>query len=113
MANSKARKGMPGVTLNKTLLAERLKAHFYDPKFETVAGSLDRIVEVAWDAYKNSRKSPRKRRAGQGFADPDYEISVEWLATRAAIARLTVACTRMTACRRGSGGLNSVRGSKR
>ena len=27
----------------------------------------------------NSRKAPCKRRAGAGFADPDYELSVEWI----------------------------------
>jgi multimeric flavodoxin WrbA len=78
---------MPGVVLDKAAFAERLKAHFYDPAFAPLAGSVDRIVDAAWDAYDNSRKSPRTRRAGKGFADPDYEISVEWLATRAAIAK--------------------------
>jgi multimeric flavodoxin WrbA len=42
-------------------------------------------VNAAWDAYSNSRKSPVTRKAGPGFADPDYEISVDWLAAREAI----------------------------
>lgn len=37
-------------------------------------------MEAAWDAYSHSRKSPITRKAGPGFADPDYEISVDWLA---------------------------------
>jgi hypothetical protein len=36
-------------------------------------------------AYSHSRKSPMARKGGQGFADPDYEISVDWLAAREAI----------------------------
>ncbi len=33
------------------------------------------------------RKSPRTRPAGGAFADPTYELSIEWLATKAAIDR--------------------------
>ena len=40
---------------------------------------------AAWDGYSNHRKAPRTRKAGPGFADPDYELSVDWIATRAAI----------------------------
>jgi hypothetical protein len=40
------------------------------------------IVDAAWDAYSNSRKSPVTRKAGPGFANPEYEISVDWLAAR-------------------------------
>jgi hypothetical protein len=41
---------------------------------------------AAWDAYSHSRKAPRTRKAGAEFADPDYDLSVDWLAARAAIA---------------------------
>jgi hypothetical protein len=37
-------------------------------------------------AYQDSRKSPRTRAAGEGFADPAMQLSVQWLATRDAIA---------------------------
>ncbi|HEY3784352.1 MAG TPA: flavodoxin family protein [Steroidobacteraceae bacterium] len=43
------------------------------------------LLEVAWYAYLDGRKSPVTRRAGKGFADPEYEISVDWLGTREAI----------------------------
>jgi hypothetical protein len=33
---------------------------------------------VAWQAYVNSHKSPVTVKAGPGFADPDYDLSVEW-----------------------------------
>lgn len=34
-----------------------------------------------------SRKAPLTRRAGEGFADPNYEIAVDWLDAREAILR--------------------------
>ena len=53
--------------------------------FDPVRSELDRLVEVAWTAYDEYRKSPRKRSAGAGFADPDFELPLEWLAARAEI----------------------------
>ena len=43
---------------------------------------MSRIAEIAWHNYKDSRKAPVTRKAGPGFADPDYDLSVEWLAAR-------------------------------
>src|SRR6185437_11984778 len=48
---------------------------------------LDAIIGAAWDAYSNSRKSPQTRKAGSGFADPNYDLSVDWLAARDAIQK--------------------------
>jgi multimeric flavodoxin WrbA len=42
---------------------------------------------VAWDAYEHSRKSPRTRKAGPEFADPDYDLAVDWIGARDAIRR--------------------------
>jgi hypothetical protein len=53
--------------------------------FEPLTAALDSITAAAWDAYRNHRKSPRTRRAGPEFADPGYEVAVDWLAARAAI----------------------------
>jgi hypothetical protein len=52
----------------------------------SLASELDKIAAVAWDAYEQSRKAPRTRKAGNEFADPNYELSIDWLAARAAIA---------------------------
>ena len=43
------------------------------------------VASAAWDAYKNERKSPYTRKAGPGYHDPDYDLSVDWLAAREAI----------------------------
>jgi len=56
---------------------------FVDPAFRAEDPALARIEALAWDAYKEGRKAPHTRKAGEGFADPDYHLSTEWLETRA------------------------------
>jgi multimeric flavodoxin WrbA len=85
MARIKVRKGMPSVQLSKALFAARLRHRFYDPAFEPLKAEIDKIIDAAWDGYDNSRKSPRTRPAGAGYADPTYELSREWIAARDAI----------------------------
>src|SRR5262249_58059439 len=80
------RKGMPSPRLNEAEFRQRFLGQFQDPAFESVASELDKIAGVAWDAYEHSRKAPRTRKAGNEFADPNYDLSVDWLAARAAIA---------------------------
>ncbi len=87
MAKVKARKGMPKTELGKDEFERRLRQHFYDPAFGPVDASIEDTFPIAWEAYKDDRKAPRTRRAGSGFADPNHELSVEWLAARAAIEK--------------------------
>ena len=49
--------------------AGAFRQQFIDPDFIPLTSELDRITEAAWDAYKNSRKSPLTRKAGVGFAE--------------------------------------------
>ena len=79
------RKGSPSVQLTREEFRERFRAQFVDPAFERVAAALTAVEEVAWDGYANHRKAPRTRRAGAGFEDPSYELSLDWLEARAAI----------------------------
>jgi hypothetical protein len=81
-----ARKGMPSPRLDRDEFERRFRARFVDPAFAVLGREIDRIAAVAWEAYAASRKSPLTRRAGPGFADPDYELSEDWIAARAAIA---------------------------
>jgi hypothetical protein len=80
------RKGMPSPRLNAAEFRKRFLSQFQDPSFEQLASELDKIAAAAWDAYDSHRKSPRTRKAGSEFADPNYELSVDWLKARAAIA---------------------------
>src|SRR5450755_3107489 len=79
------RKGQGDVSLSRAQFGRRLGARFYDPLFDTVRPEIEQIIEVAWTSYSQSHKSPRTRKAGSEFADPDYDLSVQWLATRARI----------------------------
>jgi multimeric flavodoxin WrbA len=79
------RKGSADVSVSRDEFRARFRARFVDPAYEVVASELDAVEQVAWDAYSNHRKSPRTRKAGREFADPSYELSVEWLAARDAI----------------------------
>jgi multimeric flavodoxin WrbA len=76
------RKGQGDVKLSKEEFERRLRQRFYDPAFQAAQPEIDRIVEIAWDAYDKYRKSPRTRPAGPGFAHPEFELPIEWLDTR-------------------------------
>lgn len=77
--------GTPSVQLTKAEFLRRFRERFYDPLFDSVAQDLDRVGEVAWRTYDDYHKSPRTKKAGRGFADPNFELPIEWSATRAAI----------------------------
>jgi len=82
MAKINVRKGMPSVQLDKQEFRQRFLAKFYDPDFEPLAAELDKIVDAAWITYENYHKSPRTRKAGAGFIDPNFDLPIEWLETR-------------------------------
>jgi hypothetical protein len=79
------RKGQGDVQLSREEFERRLRERFYDPAFDSVRAEIDRVVDVAWRTYVEYHKSPRKRKAGPGFADPEFELPVEWLETRGRI----------------------------
>jgi multimeric flavodoxin WrbA len=80
------RKGMPSPRLGEAAFKQRFRSQFVDPAFAPLGDELEKITDAAWDAYNNSRKSPHTQKAGPGFVDPDYEISVDWLRAAQAIA---------------------------
>ena len=80
------RKGQAPGQISRAEFAERFQSSFRDPAFEAEKDALGRIEEIAWRAYKAERKAPVTRKAGPGFADPGYELSVDWLAARDALA---------------------------
>ena len=85
MAKIDVRKGMPPVKLERAEFEKRYRSRFIDPAFRPLQKQLDEIIAVAWDAYSNSRKSPLTRKAGEGFADPTYDLAIDWLEARSAI----------------------------
>lgn len=79
----RVRTGMPSVALDKAEFRKRFLARFYDPDYDPLKRELDKVIDAAWITYADYHKNPRTRRAGKDFADPDYELPVEWLETRA------------------------------
>lgn len=85
MAAPEPRKGMPPVELDEAEFRRRFFTQYVDPAFDPLREELDRIVRAAWDGYINSRKSPLTRKAGPGFADPDYDLAIDWIAAHEAV----------------------------
>jgi len=82
----KARKGQAPGKLGREEFVAEFERSFFDPAFDKERGAVGRLAEIAWHNYKDGRKAPRTRKAGAGFSDPDYELSVEWLEARERIA---------------------------
>ncbi|MET3528469.1 flavodoxin family protein [Phenylobacterium koreense] len=79
------RKGSPSPELTEREFRRRYLSAFADPAFSPLHAELDRIASAAWDAYSKGRKAPRTLRAGRGYADPDYELSIDWIESRQAV----------------------------
>lgn len=79
---TKVRTGQAPAPLTRAQFQVVFHGHFFDPAFEPEREAIARLEVIAWDALQEGRKAPVTRRAGRGFADPDYQLSVQWLATR-------------------------------
>ena len=78
----KIRLGQAPAALARAEFSERFRASFFDPAFRVELDAIARLEDIAWQAYTEGRKAPVTKKAGAGFADPDYDISTEWLATK-------------------------------
>ena len=78
----KIRIGQAPAELGRTAFSVRFRASFIDPAFRAEDKSIARLEEIAWQAYSEGRKAPITQKAGSGFADPDYDLSSEWVATK-------------------------------
>jgi hypothetical protein len=67
---------------------------YQDPAFADELAAIGRLEQIAWAAYKGSRKSPVTRKAGRGFADPEYALSVDWLDARDRLRKAQAAWSR-------------------
>ena len=76
------RKGQAPAPVARAQFSERFRASFTDPAFRAEDRSITRLEEIAWQAYTEGRKAPITQKAGPGYADPDYDLSTEWVATK-------------------------------
>lgn len=79
------RKGQAPGKLDRQTFAERFRENFYDPAFRTEDEAIARLEAIAWEAYCDSRKAPITQQAGAGYAEPQYDLSTEWVAAAEAI----------------------------
>ena len=85
------RKGQAPAVLTRSEFHSRFIESFMDPAFRAEDEAISRIEAVAWQAYEEGRKAPITRKAGPGYADPDYDMSVDWLETKARIEKAQAA----------------------
>lgn len=78
----KVRKGQAPAELLRVEFSQRFRNAFVDPAFRAEEQSISRLEEIAWQAYTEGRKAPFTQKAGPGYADPDYELSSEWVQTK-------------------------------
>ncbi len=83
----KVRKGQWPGQLSREEFGKRFRNDFFDPAFDAERDAIARLEEIAWSAYDEGRKAPRTQKAGPGFADPDYDLSIEWSETRLRLLR--------------------------
>jgi multimeric flavodoxin WrbA len=76
------RKGQAPAPLPRTEFSVRFRANFSDPAFVAEDASIGRLESIAWQAYDEGRKAPVTQKAGPGYANPDYDLSVDWIAAK-------------------------------
>jgi multimeric flavodoxin WrbA len=79
---TEVRKGQAPAPMAREAFGERFRAAFMDPAFRPEDAAIARMEAIAWDGYIEGRKAPLTRKAGLGYADPEYLLSTEWLATK-------------------------------
>ncbi|MET4071318.1 multimeric flavodoxin WrbA [Bradyrhizobium sp. S3.2.6] len=79
------RKGMPPTKLDRQTFEKRFRSRLADPAFDHLQAEIAALLDAAWDSYSNSRKSPHTRKAGPGYADPDYDLATDWIRAKEAI----------------------------
>lgn len=79
---SEVRKGQAPAKLGEDEFHLVFQRSFADPRFEAVRDELARVEKIAFANYRDARKAPVTVKAGAEFADPDYDLSIEWKAAR-------------------------------
>ena len=81
--NLSPRKGQASEKLERDEFHKEFQKSFIDPRFIEVKDALAQVEEIAWKNYHESgHKAPFTEKAGAGFVDPTYDLSVEWKETR-------------------------------
>ena len=82
----KIRTGQAPKTIKRSEFSERFKKSFLDPAFRKEDEAIDKLEEIAWHAFIEGRKAPFTQKAGKGYVNTAYELSVEWISTKKKLA---------------------------
>jgi multimeric flavodoxin WrbA len=84
---TQVRKGQAPEKLSRDEFGRRFRESFVDPAFRAEDAGIARLEAIAWQAFDEGRKAPLTRKAGPGYADPEYDLSVDWIDAKARIAQ--------------------------
>ena len=76
------RRGQAPPKLARDEFARRFRGSFVDPAYRAEDEAIAKLEAIAWGAYSEGRKAPFTQKAGAGYADPDYDLCTEWVATK-------------------------------
>jgi multimeric flavodoxin WrbA len=85
MSDLTPRRGMPIPRLTPEQFRARFLEQFRDQAFAPLSAELDKLADAAWLTFRSRRKAAATRKAGPGYADPDYELATDWIAAHEAI----------------------------
>lgn len=85
MFGPKVRKSDADWKLEETEFRRRYQQQFRHPNFEKHQEALEEITTEAWKCYQEGKKSPNTVQAGPQYKNPDYELSLDWIASKAAV----------------------------
>lgn len=77
--NFEPRKDPAAKPIEKEEFIVRFKKRFEDPIYDSHRNSIEEMSELAWQAHQDNHKAPLTKKAGPGFKDPNYEVSIHWL----------------------------------
>ena len=52
------RKGQGDMQIPEAVFRERLRERFYDPAFERARDEVEKVIDIAWNVYREAHKSP-------------------------------------------------------
>ena len=84
----KIRTGQAPKTIKRSEFSQRFKKSFLDPAFRKEDEAIDKLEEIAWHAFIEGRKAPLTQKAGKGYVNTAYELSIEWLTTKKNLLKL-------------------------
>jgi multimeric flavodoxin WrbA len=63
----------------------RFIQRFKDPVFDKFRDAINQMADAAWSANQDAHKAPLTSKAGEGFADPNYNLSDDWRAAKKSV----------------------------